>query len=47
MLTGICDICGNTGILNTCMLCGRRVCSKCFIPEKGICKICLRGRSIE
>ena len=38
---GICSICGGLAEpAYTCMLCGAIVCSKCFLPEKGVCRKC-------
>ncbi len=47
MRQGLCDICGKAAILQTCPLCGRRVCSEHFNGEKGVCIQCLRGRDYE
>lgn len=46
---GICNICGNVGILHTCRLCGRLVCGECYIPAAGLCRICYKkpGRRIK
>ncbi|MCK4730595.1 MAG: orotate phosphoribosyltransferase [Candidatus Aenigmarchaeota archaeon] len=38
---GLCQICGKPGIMNSCNLCGRLVCSECYNAEKGLCKICV------
>jgi len=42
---GICDICGRAEILQSCTLCGKRVCSNCI--SGGICKVCMRGKFYE
>ncbi|MEA3254460.1 MAG: orotate phosphoribosyltransferase [Candidatus Altiarchaeota archaeon] len=47
MNQGLCDICGNIGRLHSCVLCGKRVCPKCYIPEKGVCIACSRGMQFE
>ncbi|HPE63682.1 MAG TPA: hypothetical protein PLQ49_06210 [Methanothrix sp.] len=43
-LMGICSICGGTGKLFTCHLCGRIVCARCFDPGTGACRQCSGGR---
>ncbi|MCC7551707.1 orotate phosphoribosyltransferase [Methanobacterium ferruginis] len=40
---GICSICGRSGKMYTCSLCGNLVCSRCFIPQRGICQRCQQG----
>jgi len=47
MREGLCDICGRVDILQTCPLCGRRVCSEHFNEVKGVCTQCLRGMKYE
>ncbi len=44
---GLCDVCGVTGYLSTCVLCGKRVCMKCVDPRKGVCVACKRGTDIN
>ncbi|ADZ08929.1 orotate phosphoribosyltransferase [Methanobacterium lacus] len=39
-LTGICSLCGKTGKIHTCQLCGSLVCEECYNPSKGICRSC-------
>ncbi len=46
-MEGICDICGRVSRLYTCILCGRRVCSRCYLPDKGVCMTCPRGRQVK
>ena len=46
-LAGLCDICGMAGKLNTCILCGRRVCGRCYLAEKRVCVACAGGRAIR
>ncbi len=37
----LCAICGGPALpAYTCMLCGSIVCSKDFVPEKGLCRRC-------
>ncbi|MBM3309099.1 MAG: orotate phosphoribosyltransferase [Candidatus Altiarchaeales archaeon] len=43
-LSGICDLCGKTGKLSTCMLCGKRICMNCSTPNSRTCKNCISGR---
>ncbi|MDD5111223.1 MAG: orotate phosphoribosyltransferase [Candidatus Altiarchaeota archaeon] len=43
--TGLCDNCGKSGRLYTCMLCGRRVCADCIDAGKRACKNCKGGRT--
>jgi hypothetical protein len=43
-LMGLCSICGKPGIMFTCMLCGRQVCSDHFDKNQGICTICKTGK---
>ncbi|HJH29984.1 MAG TPA: orotate phosphoribosyltransferase [Methanosarcinaceae archaeon] len=43
-MMGNCTICGGTGKLFTCMLCGRLVCRNCMDPSTGACIQCARGR---
>ncbi len=45
MQQGICDICGRVAVLQTCPLCGKRVCELCI--KEGVCKVCLRGKFYE
>ncbi|WP_157209627.1 hypothetical protein [Methanosalsum zhilinae] len=44
-LMGICTICGKTARLNSCMICGRLVCSDCMDARTGLCIRCSHGRS--
>ncbi|KAA0002587.1 MAG: orotate phosphoribosyltransferase [Thermoplasmata archaeon] len=37
---GICAICGKPGIMHTCGLCGRNVCSEHFDAAHSICAEC-------
>ncbi|RLJ01916.1 MAG: orotate phosphoribosyltransferase [Candidatus Aenigmatarchaeota archaeon] len=37
---GICSICGKPGVMHSCKLCGRLVCSECYDFKRGLCKIC-------
>ncbi|HNR59226.1 MAG: hypothetical protein PHN90_07175 [Methanothrix sp.] len=46
-LLGICSICGTTGKLFTCRLCGGLVCARCFDPSSGVCRRCKGGRSFR
>ncbi|MBN2251406.1 MAG: orotate phosphoribosyltransferase [Candidatus Altiarchaeota archaeon] len=46
-ISGICDVCKSAGELHTCMLCGRRVCPRCYLPAEGICIVCRGGRVIS
>jgi len=39
-LMGICSLCGKTGKIHTCQLCGSLVCEECYNPSKGICRSC-------
>ncbi|MCD6274428.1 MAG: orotate phosphoribosyltransferase [Candidatus Aenigmarchaeota archaeon] len=39
-IKGICQICGKTGIMHSCSLCGRLVCSDCYDSKKSLCRIC-------
>lgn len=39
-LMGLCNICGKPGIMNTCILCGRIVCSNCYDPQNKVCCSC-------
>ena len=41
---GLCSICGKPGIMYTCRLCGRIVCSNCFDNMHGICNSCKTGK---
>ncbi|HEX54536.1 MAG: orotate phosphoribosyltransferase [Candidatus Altiarchaeales archaeon] len=47
MVNGLCDICSNPGVLYTCSICGKRVCHRCYVSEKGVCILCLRGRFLK
>ncbi|MFH1835394.1 MAG: orotate phosphoribosyltransferase [Methanobacteriota archaeon] len=42
----ICDSCGKSGTLYSCMLCGRRVCGDC-LTVRGVCKDCISGRKVS
>jgi len=42
-MMGLCSICGKPGAMNTCMLCGRIVCSNCFDHTDKVCKKCKIG----
>jgi len=42
MVEGLCDICGGAAALQSCKLCGKRICSSCM-TERGVCKVCLSG----
>ncbi|MFZ2456905.1 MAG: orotate phosphoribosyltransferase [Candidatus Altiarchaeia archaeon] len=43
---GLCDICKKSGYLSSCVLCGKRVCTRCVDPMKGVCIACKRGTDI-
>jgi hypothetical protein len=54
MDSGVCSVCGEKGSLTSCVLCEKKVCQKCLIPLKGICRACkdggdtdLGGRSLD
>ncbi|MDD3454596.1 orotate phosphoribosyltransferase [Methanothermobacter tenebrarum] len=47
---GLCSLCGKVAFLHTCRLCGALVCSDCYVPELGVCRICagkLRRRNLK
>ncbi|HDN83503.1 MAG TPA: orotate phosphoribosyltransferase [Candidatus Altiarchaeales archaeon] len=46
-MQGICDICNRVGFLHVCQLCGRRVCDRCFLADRGVCILCFRGRFLR
>jgi hypothetical protein len=46
-MEGLCDICGAVGRMSSCMLCGRRVCARCFVSERGVCCQCSQGRRVK
>ncbi len=39
-MSQLCEICGEVEAKYTCRLCGRRVCSKHFNSNRGICSVC-------
>ena len=43
MESGICDICGADANLTPCVLCENKVCTKCYLASKCICKACKDG----
>lgn len=45
-LSGLCDICGKTGPLYSCSLCGKRVCMNC-VTVGGACKACAGGARVS
>ncbi|MGZ7116482.1 MAG: orotate phosphoribosyltransferase [Methanobacterium sp.] len=40
---GLCNICGKTGKMFTCSLCGNIVCRECYDTSRGVCKQCKRN----
>lgn len=42
-IIGLCQICGKTSVLHTCILCGSNVCIDCFDIEHGVCINCKTG----
>ncbi|MBU7044777.1 MAG: hypothetical protein HXS47_14385 [Theionarchaea archaeon] len=43
-----CQICGRyTPALRECILCGKKVCPRCFRIAMGVCKACVPGQEKE
>ncbi|WP_292469715.1 hypothetical protein [Methanolobus sp.] len=40
---GICPICGSVSHLNTCAICGRLVCNRCYDHSRSVCIQCASG----
>jgi|GEM_PF-708286 RecJ-like exonuclease len=46
-ITGICNVCGRSGKMYTCSMCGTIVCADCYDHELGLCRSCkniLKGK---
>ncbi|MDI6820272.1 MAG: hypothetical protein QMC89_05150 [Candidatus Hodarchaeaceae archaeon] len=42
-IASTCAICGRTTVdIRTCRVCGVTVCSRCFLPDIGVCAKCMR-----
>jgi hypothetical protein len=43
-----CQVCGRyTPALRECILCGKKVCPRCFRISMGVCKACVPGQEKE
>ncbi|SFM19941.1 hypothetical protein [Methanolobus profundi] len=44
---GICPICGSVSKLNTCAICGRLVCNRCYDHSRSVCIQCSPGNILS